>query len=101
MRYRKRFGAKVITSLSGRGRQLAAGAEQANGDWLLFLHADTTLEQGWKRAVDEYIADPANQSRAAAFRFALDDGSARRGGWSGWSPGALRPWRCRMVIRGS
>jgi rSAM/selenodomain-associated transferase 2 len=71
-----RFGAKVITSLSGRGRQLAAGAEQAHGEWLLFLHADTTLEQGWKRAVDEYIAVPANQCRAAAFRFALDDGSA-------------------------
>lgn len=71
-----RFGAKIITSLSGRGRQLAAGAEQACGDWLLFLHADTTLEEGWNHAIDAYIADPANQNRAAAFRFALDDGSA-------------------------
>ena len=41
-----------------------------------FLHADTTLEEGWKHVVDAYIADPANQNRAAAFRFALDDGSA-------------------------
>jgi rSAM/selenodomain-associated transferase 2 len=74
------FGAKIVTSLSGRGRQLAAGAEQAHGDWLLFLHADTTLEKGWRCIVDDYIADPANWSRAAAFRFALDDGSdkARR-----------------------
>ena len=42
----------------------------------MFLHADTTLEEGWKHAIDAYIADPANQNRAAAFRFALDDGSA-------------------------
>ena len=62
--------------MSGRGRQLAAGAERACGDWLLFLHADTTLEEGWKHAIDAYIADPANQNRAAAFRCALDDGSA-------------------------
>jgi len=70
------FGAKIVMSSSGRGHQLAAGAEQANGDWLLFLHADTTLEQGWKSVVEEYIADPASRSRAAAFRFALDDSSA-------------------------
>ena len=70
------FGAKVVRSVSGRGRQLAAGAEQANGDWLLFLHADTTLEPNWQAVVDGYMADPENQSRAAAFRFALDDPSA-------------------------
>jgi rSAM/selenodomain-associated transferase 2 len=71
------LGCKVVTALTGRGRQLAAGAAQANGEWLLFLHADTTLEQGWKHAVDGYIGDPANQSRAATFRFALDDRSAK------------------------
>ena len=74
------LGAKVVNSSSGRGRQLAAGAEQANGDWLLFLHADTTLEANWRPAIGAYMADPANQSRAAVFRFALDDASpaARR-----------------------
>ena len=29
--------------------QLAAGAAQARFPWLLFLHADTALEQGWER----------------------------------------------------
>ena len=74
------FGARVVTSRTGRGYQLAAGAEQAIGDWLLFLHADTTLEQDWKRTVDGYTADPTNRDRAASFRFALDDASpgARR-----------------------
>lgn len=71
-----RLGADVITAPRGRGRQLAAGAERARGEWLLFLHADTTLEAGWRRAVELYIADPANARRAAAFRFALDDASA-------------------------
>lgn len=70
------FRTKIITTSSGRGSQLAAGADQASGDWLLFLHADTTLERGWKPVVDRYVGDPANQSRAATFRFALDDGSA-------------------------
>jgi len=34
---------KVITSPRGRALQMNAGAEQCNGDVLLFLHADTTL----------------------------------------------------------
>ncbi len=72
----RQSGARIVNSEKGRGRQLAAGAEAASGDWLLFLHADTTLEDGWKRAVDGHIADPANERRAATFRFALDDGSA-------------------------
>lgn len=38
------YGATVIDdSLRGRGQQLAAGATQATGDVLLFLHADTVL----------------------------------------------------------
>ena len=37
-------GAVVVRAARGRGTQLAAGAERANGAWLLFLHADTALE---------------------------------------------------------
>ena len=33
----------VITAPRGRGRQMNAGAEQATGEVLLFLHADTVL----------------------------------------------------------
>lgn len=39
----KRFGAIVVTSKTGRGTQLAAGAKAACGDVLLFLHADSEL----------------------------------------------------------
>jgi rSAM/selenodomain-associated transferase 2 len=69
------LGTKIVHAERGRGGQLAAGAEAARGDWLLFLHADTVLEPGWDRQAADFIqgADP---SRAAYFRFALDDGSA-------------------------
>ena len=40
-------GATWITGTSGRGAQLAAGADTARGDWLLFLHADTYLSPDW------------------------------------------------------
>lgn len=63
-------GARLIVAPRGRGSQLRAGAEAAAGDWLLFLHADTRLEPGWRRAVDAHISE---SSRPACFRFRLDD----------------------------
>jgi rSAM/selenodomain-associated transferase 2 len=69
-------GATVIRSASGRGRQLAAGAEAARMPWLLFLHADTVLEEGWEREASAFIERVEVMQRpvsAAAFRFALDD----------------------------
>lgn len=74
------FGARLISAPAGRGRQLAAGAEAAKADWLLFLHADTSLESGWRTVAQSHMAGPGNDSTAAVFRFALDDESteARR-----------------------
>lgn len=68
-----RGGAIFIEAGRGRGPQLAAGAEAAAGDWLLFLHADTVLAQGWQKAVATFMADPTNARRAAYFRFRLND----------------------------
>ncbi len=69
-------GARVISSARGRGNQLKAGAEAARFEWLLFLHADTVLQDGWEReasALIERVATGQRPETAAAFRFALDD----------------------------
>lgn len=68
------FGAVLLHGPSGRGVQMAAGAKAATGDWLLFLHADTVLGAGWAAAVQAHIA---NNGKAAAFRFKLDDASIK------------------------
>ena len=69
----RRHGARLMEAETGRGRQLAAGAAAAEGAWLLFLHADTRPAPGWDEEVSAFIAQAANQGRAACFRFALDD----------------------------
>lgn len=68
----ERDGARLVRSKPGRGVQLAAGAEAAFGDWLLFLHADTRLAPGWRAAADLHRA--RNPDRAACFRLRLDAG---------------------------
>lgn len=78
----ERRGAKLLCAATGRGHQLSAGADAAEGDWLLFLHADTVLAAGWREAADTHIA--SEPDAAACFRFRLD------------SPA----WQARLVERG-
>lgn len=66
-------GARIIRTQAGRGRQLAEGCKAAKGDWLLVLHADTVLEEGWEKAVAEHMA--RRRDKAGWFGFALDDAS--------------------------
>ena len=66
-------GARVVATPRGRGVQLAAGADTAVGDWLLFLHADCRLAPGWETAVAAFLAPPEAASRAGYFDFRLDD----------------------------
>jgi rSAM/selenodomain-associated transferase 2 len=67
-------GVRVVEARApGRGRQLAAGAAAAGGDWLLFLHADTCLAPGWAEEAARFLADPAMAERAGYFRLRLDD----------------------------
>jgi rSAM/selenodomain-associated transferase 2 len=63
-----REGARVLESPRGRGRQLDEGARAAGGDWLVFLHADTTLEPGWASALRALGPDVVG----GAFRLAVD-----------------------------
>ncbi len=60
-------GAEVVTGAPSRGGQLRRGCAQAKGDWLLILHADTVLQQGWSETVSTHF--PSNTP--AAFRLAF------------------------------
>ena len=74
------MGCEIVQAARGRGQQLAAGASAASrGSWLLFLHADTVLEEGWHAEVRSFVekADASGEHRAAAFAFRLDDFGAR------------------------
>jgi len=68
-------GARIVGSDRGRGLQLRIGGAVATEDWILFLHADTRLSDGWETEAAAFAADPANADRAAVFTFALDDTS--------------------------
>jgi rSAM/selenodomain-associated transferase 2 len=73
-------GAQFVERSGGRGYQMLAGAHRARFPWLLFLHADTVLEQGWEREANAFMGAVDTGKRplaAAAFRFALDDIGAR------------------------
>ena len=77
----ERAGARVISADRGRGTQLAAGAAVAADGWLIFLHADTVLSDGWWSDVRNFIESSGPIARAGIFRFALDD----------------RHWRARLI----
>lgn len=64
-----RPGTRVLRTSAGRARQMNAGAEEASGDWILFLHADSQLPSGWREAMAAIPADAVG----GWFRFALDD----------------------------
>jgi len=66
------LGARLVTGPPGRGRQLAAGAEAARGEWLLFVHADTVLPPDWGTAVLAHIAN--RPGKAGYFALGFDAG---------------------------
>ena len=84
------LGARLVRAPRGRGPQLAAGARAAEGEWLLFLHADTVLAPGWAEAALAHMQ--ARPDRAGWFRLRFDRGGARArlvAGWANLRAGAL------------
>ena len=64
-------GARVVPAPRGRAPQLNAGARQATGDVLLFLHADSRLPTDGLEHVRRVLQDPAVV--LGAFRFEVGD----------------------------
>ena len=72
-------GATVVAAGKGRGVQLRAGAARATGDILLFLHADSMLQEGaGERVVRSLERDPAAAGGCLGMRFE-EEGPVRRG----------------------
>lgn len=50
------FGARVVVSERGRGNQLHCGAQNARGENLLFLHADTTCSRDATESMEAVLS---------------------------------------------
>lgn len=70
-------GADFISTPKGRGLQCKIGVIYAKGEWLLFLHDDSLLAEGWDAEVAQFINAAENANKAAYFKFALDSRSAK------------------------
>ncbi len=64
------LGCVVLCTPPGRGTQLKAGAERAQGEYVIFLHADTRLRPGWDQEVRRICT--IKGVSAGAFSFKLD-----------------------------
>jgi rSAM/selenodomain-associated transferase 2 len=81
---------KVITCPTGRALQMNAGASQANGDILLFLHADTQLPDDADALVIEGLG--SGRRRWGRFDVAIEGKSQMLGVIAG-----MMNWRSRMT----
>ena len=75
-----RTDVRLIHAPRGRARQMNAGAGAARGEWLLFLHADSRLPEGWLPVLEERCGGAVG----GWFGFALDDAA----------------WQARWIERG-
>jgi len=64
---------RLLTAPKGRASQMNAGAKQANGEWLLFLHADTVLPHRAIQRLNELEADREVQAGGFMHQFSGDD----------------------------
>jgi len=68
-------GVKILHSPAGRARQMNTGAEVAEGEFLVFLHADTRLPEGFDHHVRRILTQAG--VAAGAFQLQIDAPSVR------------------------
>ena len=65
------YGAKIcISKERNRGLQLDMGAKNAQGDWFMFLHADTRLSHDWFRKTNSFLN--GNKNSIYYFKFKIN-----------------------------
>jgi rSAM/selenodomain-associated transferase 2 len=64
---------RVMRASKGRASQMNAGAKEAGGEWLLFLHADTLLPEGAIDRLNKMEADPTIQAGGFMHQFSGND----------------------------
>ncbi len=65
-------GVNIINSFEpNRGHQLKIGATRAKGDWLLFLHADSRLDQRWVKRLLKITQSKTSKNFAWYFDFKI------------------------------
>ena len=70
-------GCTVVLSEPGRAKQLLNAVARAKGKWLLILHPQTALARGWTEEVALFLQFNEARKRAATFKLAFDDKSAK------------------------
>lgn len=58
-----RYPIEVVLSAAGRARQMNAGAQQAQGSLIVFLHADTRLPAGFNELMETFLASDQQWGR--------------------------------------
>lgn len=76
------WGAEVVHGSASRGGQLRRGVDAAQGEWLLIVHADTVLAQGWSSTVAAHLV---LEDKAGWFPLAFDQSGMAAGIVAGWA----------------
>src|ERR1700761_9541336 len=65
-------GCNYLAFKGTRAAALAAGARQARGPWLMFLHAGAVLDSGWIEETTHFVerVSMSDRPRAGIFRYA-------------------------------
>ena len=65
-------GCRFLPFEGTRAAAMAAGARQARGPWLMFLHAGAVLDSGWIEETTQFIqgVSMSGRARAGIFRYA-------------------------------
>jgi rSAM/selenodomain-associated transferase 2 len=81
---------RLLSAPRGRASQMNAGAREAKGEWLLFLHADTCLPEGALARLNAMEPDPTIQAGGFLHRFSGGD-------WRLRLVSCLDNFRCRRT----